>query len=57
MWDFLKQFRWKNGQEVGEVMLAIQEGEKPEVAAKKWVDANPERVKEWVATPVAQTAN
>ncbi|MNO40930.1 Glycine betaine/carnitine transport binding protein GbuC precursor [compost metagenome] len=48
VWDFLKQFRWKNGQEVGEVMLAIQEGEKPDVAAKKWVDSNPDRVKEWL---------
>ncbi|RTB86837.1 glycine/betaine ABC transporter substrate-binding protein, partial [Pseudomonas aeruginosa] len=32
----------------GQVMLAIQEGAKPEDAAKQWVAANPGRVKDWV---------
>ena len=45
---FLKKFQWKYGQEIGEVMLAVQNGEKPEVAAKKWVEAHPDRVKEWL---------
>ncbi len=44
---FLKKFNWKPS-EIGEVMLAIEEGAKPAAAAKKWVDANPDRVKEWV---------
>ncbi|MET1077937.1 MAG: glycine betaine ABC transporter substrate-binding protein [Pseudomonas sp.] len=44
---FLKKFTWKPS-EIGEVMLAIEEGAKPADAAKKWVDANPERVKEWL---------
>lgn len=37
-----------DGQEIGEVMLAVQNGEKPEVAAKKWVEAHPDRVKQWL---------
>ena len=28
-------------------MLAIQEGEKPEIAAQEWVAKHPERVAEW----------
>ncbi|KJK00688.1 glycine/betaine ABC transporter substrate-binding protein [Pseudomonas sp. 21] len=48
VWAFLKKFQWKDGQEIGEVMLAVQNGEKPEVAAKKWVEAHPDRVKEWL---------
>ena len=30
-------------------MLAIQEGTKPDVAAKDWVAKHPERVAEWTA--------
>ena len=48
VWEFLKKFGWKDGNEVGQVMLAIQEGAKPEDAAKQWVAANPGRVKDWV---------
>ncbi|WP_137885248.1 glycine betaine ABC transporter substrate-binding protein [Pseudomonas sp. 2FE] len=44
---FLKKFTWKPS-EIGEVMLAIEEGAKPEAAAQKWVSEHPERVKEWV---------
>lgn len=44
---FLKQFSW-NGAEVGEVMLAIREGAKPEQAAKDWIAKNPERVAGWL---------
>ena len=36
VWEFLKKFGWKDGNEVGQVMLAIQEGAKPEDAAKQW---------------------
>lgn len=46
---FLKKFSWNSKDEIGEVMLAIQEGKKPDVAAKEWVAQHPERVAEWVA--------
>lgn len=46
---FLKKFSWNSKDEIGEVMLAIQEGEKPEKAAKEWVASHPERVSQWTA--------
>ncbi|MFP3514902.1 glycine betaine ABC transporter substrate-binding protein [Pseudomonas sp. SIMBA_077] len=46
---FLKNFSWNSKDEIGEVMLAIQEGAKPEAAAKEWVAKHPERVAEWTA--------
>ncbi len=45
--EFLKKFSWQSKDEIGEVMLAIQNGAKPEAAAKEWVAKHPERVKEW----------
>jgi glycine betaine/proline transport system substrate-binding protein len=45
--EFLKKFSWKSKDEIGEVMLAIQDGAKPEAAAKDWVAKHPDRVKEW----------
>ena len=45
--EFLKNFHWQSKDEIGEVMLAIQEGAKPDAAAKDWVAKHPERVKEW----------
>ncbi|WP_260957028.1 glycine betaine ABC transporter substrate-binding protein [Pseudomonas citri] len=45
--DFLKKFQWKSADEIGEIMLAIQEGAKPDAAAKDWVAKHPDRVKEW----------
>ncbi|WP_347904830.1 glycine betaine ABC transporter substrate-binding protein [Pseudomonas purpurea] len=44
---FLHNFQWASKDEIGEVMLAIQDGAKPEVAAKDWVAKHPERVAEW----------
>ncbi|MDD0975581.1 glycine betaine ABC transporter substrate-binding protein [Pseudomonas fontis] len=44
---FLKKFSWQSKDEIGEVMLAIQEGAKPDAAAKDWVAKHPERVAEW----------
>jgi glycine betaine/proline transport system substrate-binding protein len=44
---FLKKFQWSSKDEIGEVMLAIQDGAKPEAAAKDWVAKHPERVAEW----------
>lgn len=46
---FLKKFQWASKDEIGEVMLAIQDGAKPDVAAKEWVAKHPERVAEWTA--------
>ncbi|GGJ83186.1 glycine betaine ABC transporter substrate-binding protein [Pseudomonas matsuisoli] len=44
---FLKKFQWKS-EEIGAVMLAINEGAQPEQAAKDWIAKNPERVEEWL---------
>ncbi|KQQ68282.1 glycine/betaine ABC transporter substrate-binding protein [Pseudomonas sp. Leaf127] len=46
---FLKKFQWQSKDEIGAVMLAIQDGAKPEAAAKDWVAKNPERVAAWTA--------
>lgn len=46
---FLKKFHWNSKDEIGEVMLAVQEGAKPEAAAKDWVAKHPDRVAEWTA--------
>ncbi|WP_175652455.1 glycine betaine ABC transporter substrate-binding protein [Pseudomonas sp. Marseille-P9899] len=46
--EFLKRFSWQSKDEIGEVMLAIQEGAKADAAAKDWVAKHPERVAEWV---------
>lgn len=45
--SFLKKFNW-NAEEVGEVMLAIRDGAKPDAAARDWVKNNPERVASWL---------
>ncbi|WCE09137.1 glycine betaine ABC transporter substrate-binding protein [Pseudomonas sp. JBR1] len=47
VWDFLKKFAWQPG-EVNEVMLAVEEGQKPEEAAKAWLAKHPDRVKSWL---------
>jgi len=44
---FLKKFQWKSD-EIGGVMLAVEEGAKPAEAAKKWVAEHPDRVAEWL---------
>ncbi len=46
--QILSQFHWTE-EDMGEVMMAIQEGEKEEVAAQNWIDANEEKVAEWTA--------
>jgi len=43
---FLKKFNWTS-EEIGSVMLAIQDGAKPEVAAADWVAKHPDRVNQW----------
>ena len=44
---FLKNFQWESKDEIGQVMLAIQDGAKPDAAAKDWVAKHPERVADW----------
>nr|WP_276525641.1 glycine betaine ABC transporter substrate-binding protein [Sporosarcina koreensis] len=44
--QILSNFQWTE-EDMGEVMVAIQEGEKEEVAAQNWVDANADKVAEW----------
>jgi glycine betaine/proline transport system substrate-binding protein len=46
---FLKKFQWASADEIGTVMLAVQNGEKPEAAAKAWVAAHADRVAQWTA--------
>ena len=46
---FLKKFQWASADEIGTVMLAVQNGEKAEKAAKDWVAAHPDRVAQWTA--------
>lgn len=43
---FLKKFQWKPG-EIDSVMLAIQNGAKPDAAADTWIAAHGDRVNDW----------
>ncbi|MGE6260745.1 glycine betaine ABC transporter substrate-binding protein [Heyndrickxia sporothermodurans] len=45
-YQVLSQFKWTED-DMGSVMLDIQEGTKPEEAASKWVKDNQEKVAEW----------
>lgn len=42
----LSQFNWTE-EDMGEIMIAIQEGEKEDAAAQNWVDANEAKVADW----------
>jgi len=44
--QILSNFNWSED-DMGEVMVAIQEGEKEVEAAQNWIDANAEKVAEW----------
>jgi len=44
---FLSKFNW-TANEIGTVMLAIEEGATPAEAAQQWITANPQRVQEWL---------
>lgn len=46
--QILSQFKWTEA-DMGEVMKAIQEGDKEAVAAQSWVDANADKVAKWTA--------
>ena len=43
---FFKKFQWKP-EEIGKVMLDVENGAKPAAAAESWVKANPGKVGEW----------
>lgn len=45
-YKILQQFTWDD-EDMGAVMIDIQEGESPEVAAQNWIDENTEKVAEW----------
>lgn len=44
--QILSQFNWTQ-EDMGAVMIAIQDGEKEDVAARNWVDENADKVSEW----------
>ncbi|PLT28004.1 glycine betaine ABC transporter substrate-binding protein [Peribacillus deserti] len=46
-YKILDQFFWTPA-DMGEVMIDVEEGEKPEAAASKWIKAHPDKVEKWV---------
>lgn len=42
----LSNFNWTED-DMGEIMIAIQDGEKEDIAAQNWIDANEDKVAEW----------
>lgn len=47
IYQFLDRFEW-TPDDMAEVMVAVQEGQDPEQAAKAWVEAHPDQVNAWV---------
>lgn len=45
-YEFLDRFLWTS-EDMGEVMIDIQNGAEPEAAAKKWVDEHEAQVQKW----------
>ncbi|WP_281363426.1 glycine betaine ABC transporter substrate-binding protein [Paenibacillus lemnae] len=46
-YEFLDRFNWASD-DMGEVMVDIQNGMEPEEAAAKWVNENTDKVQEWI---------
>ncbi|MCM3783640.1 ABC transporter permease subunit [Neobacillus mesonae] len=46
-YEFLNRFQW-TPEEMGEIMIAIQDGTSAEQAAADWAEAHPDRVNEWI---------
>jgi glycine betaine/proline transport system substrate-binding protein len=46
--DLIKKFKWTNADQNLVAMYIAQDGMKPDDAAKKWIDANPDKVKAWL---------
>jgi len=51
LYSFLERFHWDSS-DMESIMLDMQEGMTAEEAAAKWVDANPEKVNEWLGDMV-----
>lgn len=47
LYGILTRFQWTHD-DIQAVMMSIEKGMKPEEAAAKWVENNPEKVKEWI---------
>ncbi|GEN84124.1 glycine betaine-binding protein OpuAC [Sporosarcina luteola] len=45
-YTIFQRFSW-DMDDMAEIMIAIEDGEKPEVAARTWVDDNQDKVSEW----------
>ncbi|WP_413057079.1 glycine betaine ABC transporter substrate-binding protein [Sporosarcina sp. 179-K 3D1 HS] len=45
-YQILSNFKWTE-EDMGDVMVAIQDGEKEEQAAQNWIDENSDKVAEW----------
>lgn len=45
-YEIFKRFKW-DMDDMAQIMIAIEDGIKPEEAARTWVDDNPEKVAEW----------
>ena len=46
--QIISRFKWTE-EDMNEVMKAIYDGEKEQIAAQSWIDANPDKVAEWTA--------
>lgn len=47
-YEFLDRFQW-TPEDMGEIMIAIQDGNSAEEAAAEWVEAHPDKVDEWIS--------
>lgn len=47
VYKVMDQFQW-TPEDMAKVMVGIQGGQSPEEAAKAWVEANPDKVNEWI---------
>lgn len=45
-YNLLKNFHWET-KDIESIMLKVNNGESPDVAAKEWIKNNPEKVAEW----------
>lgn len=47
-YEFLDRFQW-TPEDMGEIMIAIQDGSSAEEAAAEWAAAHPDKVEEWIS--------
>ncbi len=48
--DLIKKFQWSNDDQNVVSTYIAQDGMSPDAAAKKWIDANPDKVKAWLGS-------